>query len=136
MPEPKLEFYKREITMAIAVSDHVIEGFPVSVHLPFGDNKQWQGPIPQLADHIEAAATLLADGEHVLVYCHYGRNRSGLVCALIIRELLGCTGGQAFQLLRRSRRGSIGSNQHFVHYLEALAAPTGNVIHTTTEVAT
>lgn len=124
MPVTKREFLMRDVTMAIAVSPHAVEKLaPITVHLPFGDNKQWTGPNEDLAGIIEAAAALLVDGKNVAVYCYYGRNRSGLVCALIIREALRVPGHVALATLRQLRKGAVGGNEHFVSYLNGLEAP-------------
>lgn len=123
MDEPRRGFLRNEVRLAIAVSPHVIPWFEMTVHEPFGDNKQWAGPNVGLADAIRSAARLLETGDHVMAYCFYGRNRSGLVNALILRELLSCPGAQALATLRRARKGAAGGNPHFIRYLEGLPAP-------------
>ena len=40
-------------------------------------------------------AALVRDGRRVLVHCTFGKNRSGLLMALLVRELLGCDGPTA-----------------------------------------
>lgn len=117
-------FLASDLSLTLAVSPYVLVGWPgPNIHLPFGDNKQWVEPDDELRGMIRACANLLAEGNHVMVYCYYGRNRSGLICALIIRELLGVTGAEALRLLRRGRKGAVGGNKHFVSYLEELPAP-------------
>lgn len=123
MPDTKREFYTRNIMLAVAVSQHTTDLASFTVHVPFGDNKQWTGPSEDLAGTIAAAADILAEGGDVLTYCYYGRNRSGLVCALIIRHLLGVSGQAALETLRAVRRGAVGGNPHFVSYLKELPAP-------------
>jgi hypothetical protein len=126
MPPEQRAFLGRDISYAIAVSQHRTEGWHPAVlehHEVFGDNKQWVGPSDLLGVYIKMAAWTLDAGQNVLVYCYYGVNRSGLVAALIIRELLRCTGAEALARLRMARKGSVGGNPHFVSYLEGLAAP-------------
>lgn len=130
LPSPEREHINGDLSLAVSVSPCTASWLwpranlnAAVLHMPFGDNKQWEGPTAELAMAIWSAARLLGNGEHVLVYCFYGRNRSGLVCALIIRELLGITGAQALALLHRARKGSVKGNPHFVKYLEGLEEP-------------
>lgn len=123
MAPERFTFLASDVRMVLAVSDRTVERFPVQFTYPFGDNKQWRGPSPGLAGMVLTGASLLRRGENVLVYCYYGVNRSGLVAALIIRQVLGCTGAEALARLRMARRGAVGGNPHFVSYLEELPAP-------------
>jgi hypothetical protein len=61
-------------------------------------------------------------GRRVLVACAGGRNRSGLVVTLAVRELLGCSGAQALQLVR-SRREIALTNETFARHLASLPGP-------------
>lgn len=123
MAPERFHFLVRDLGLVLAVSDRVHDRFPFQFTFPFGDNKQWHGPPDDLRGMILAAASQLQRGNNVLVYCYYGVNRSGLVAALIIRDLLGCTGAEALARLRMARRGAVGGNAHFVSYLEELPAP-------------
>lgn len=123
MASERFAFLASDVSLTLAVSDHVSDRFPFQFTFPFGDNKQWRGPERELRAMIGQAAHQLRVGKNVLVYCYYGRNRSGLVAALIIRDLLGCTGAEALARLRMARRGAVGGNAHFVSYLEELPAP-------------
>jgi protein-tyrosine phosphatase len=58
-----------------------------------------------------------------MVCCYYGVNRSGLIATLIVRQYAGVSGEEALRLVRRSRKGSVGGNPHFVNYLNGLGAP-------------
>jgi protein-tyrosine phosphatase len=62
------------------------------------------------------------DGRQVLVACAGGRNRSGLVVALAVRELLCCSGAQALRLVQ-SRREDALNNETFARHLAALPSP-------------
>lgn len=53
-------------------------------------------PDPALTLRLAAlVAGLVEEGHRALVHCTFGRNRSGLVAALIVRELLGVSGEEA-----------------------------------------
>ncbi len=71
---------------------------------------------------IELAA-LHRRGKRLLVTCAQGRNRSGLVSALTIRLLTGCTGRTAADHVRVVRPNSL-TNPWFRAYLDDLPAPT------------
>lgn len=58
-------------------------------------------------------------GARVLVTCWAGRNRSGLVTALALRELTGWPGRQVLRHIQRKRSGAL-TNPSFVTYLERL----------------
>jgi len=92
-------------------------------HAPFGDNSHFRERLPIIEDAVRDAADTLRNGNNVLVHCFYGANRSGLVNALVIREIERCTGAEALARLRQRRRGACGSNDHFVAYLEGLDRP-------------
>lgn len=75
------------------------------------------GPPPDAVTHarILAAARAVAAhvraGRRVLVTCWMGRNRSGVVAGLALREL-GLPGWRAAERVRRARDGAL-TNQHF-----------------------
>jgi protein-tyrosine phosphatase len=92
------------------------------VHLP--DVEVIQCPLddgpPPSADEIRRAcstakrvARRLALGQRVLVTCHMGWNRSGLVTALTLREM-GLTPRQAIGVVRVARGPKALGNRHFV----------------------
>ena len=55
----------------------------------------------------------------ILVTCHEGRNRSGLVSALTLMRLYGWTGARAAEWVQRKRAGSL-TNPHFLRSLQEL----------------
>lgn len=67
----------------------------------------------------QQGAETIRQGGAVLVHCHGGRNRSGLVNALIVRELDGCSGEEAMLRVKAARKGSL-VNEHFCNYLMGL----------------
>jgi protein-tyrosine phosphatase len=66
----------------------------------------------ELAAHIRAGGT-------VLTMCNAGRNRSGLLSALIVRELSGIPGSAAMEVVRCHRPRAI-ANPNFERFLEGL----------------
>jgi protein-tyrosine phosphatase len=71
---------------------------------------------------IDALVRLIRLGHKVLVHCHMGKSRSGLVNALVAMQLLGISGADAVALVRERRPGALG-NAVFSSYLESLPAP-------------
>lgn len=66
-----------------------------------------------------AAFHINATGHAVLVQCHAGRNRSGLLSALIVRELNGCTAAAALDYVRARRPGAV-DNPFFEAFLRSI----------------
>lgn len=67
-------------------------------------------------------AGLVRDGHRALVHCTFGRNRSGLVVALVVRELLGCTGAEALEHVQERRNRTV-NNETFAAWLRSLPVP-------------
>lgn len=68
-------------------------------------------------------ADLVRDGQRVLVHCTFGRNRSGLLATLVVRELLGLSGADALAHVQAHRDGAV-NNEDFATWLRSLPAPT------------
>lgn len=68
-------------------------------------------------------AGLVEDGYRVLVHCTFGRNRSGLVASLIVRELLDLSGADAMAYVQERREGTV-NNESFAAWLRTLPAPS------------
>jgi hypothetical protein len=66
----------------------------------------------ELASEIEA-------GGCVMTMCNAGRNRSGLLSALIVRHLFGIPGADAIEIVQ-ARRPNALANDYFVEFLLAL----------------
>lgn len=64
-----------------------------------------------------SAALHVKSGRNVLVTCMQGLNRSGLVNALVVRELTGWPGKRIVEHIQRSRPGSL-FNTTFTDYIE------------------
>ena len=69
-------------------------------------------------------ARLVDDGRRALVHCTFGRNRSGLVATLVVRELLDLSGADALAHVRERRRNVV-NNAAFEEWLESLPRPRG-----------
>ncbi len=68
---------------------------------------------------VQDVVTAVREGDRVLVACAGGRNRSGLVVALAARDILGCSGAEALQLVQ-SRRENALNNMAFAGHLASL----------------
>jgi protein-tyrosine phosphatase len=80
-------------------------------------------PDPLVLDHLTGLVVdLVRDGRRVLVHCTFGKNRSGLLLALIVRELLGCDGATALERVRAVRERAV-NNDLFAQHLSGLPAP-------------
>lgn len=86
-------------------------------------------PIPDSGnvpyDKLEALAAKLlagaqAHGRAILTLCNAGRNRSGLLSALIVARAQGATGSSAMGVVRAGRPRAL-ANEAFAAYLEARA---------------
>jgi len=71
---------------------------------------------------VDAIVRLIRLGHKVLVHCHRGKSRSGLVNALVVMQMLGITGADAVEFVRSRRPGALG-NEVFTAYLRAQPAP-------------
>ncbi|MEE6273343.1 dual specificity protein phosphatase [Georgenia sp. MJ206] len=80
-------------------------------------------PAPALTLRLASlVAGLIDDGYRVLVHCTFGRNRSGLMASLIVREALGLSGADAMAHVQQHREGTV-NNEDFAAWLRALPAP-------------
>ena len=68
---------------------------------------------------LELAHGLVMEGGCVLTMCNAGRNRSGLLSALIVRELLCMTGAEALEHVRLHRPEAL-ANTYFEEFLRSL----------------
>ena len=75
----------------------------------------------------DVAAQQKADGGAVLCYCSAGRNRSGLMNALLLCELTGCSGADAVDTVRSRRKNAL-ANQHFVGFLGTINCEGGDLL--------
>ena len=81
-------------------------------------------PDPPLVLRLAALVAGLRDeGYRVLVHCGFGRNRSGLLAALVVREALGVSGAEALAHVQARRRRAV-NNEAFADWLRSLPAPS------------
>ena len=65
-------------------------------------------------------ASRIRRGDKILITCNHGRNRSGLVTALTLARLAGCSGIEAALQVKANRRSPFGealTNASFIEYL-------------------
>lgn len=91
----------------------VMPGFHTQLHVPLDDD--FEEPVSAIdRARIQSAARSVANhvraGRRVLVTCHHGRNRSGVIAGLALVEL-GVPGREAFRRIRHLRDGL--TNPHF-----------------------
>jgi hypothetical protein len=80
-------------------------------------------PAPALTLRLAAlVAGLVGDGYRVLVHCTFGRNRSGLIVSLVVREVLGLSGADAMAYVQERREGTV-NNEGFADWLRTLPPP-------------
>jgi protein-tyrosine phosphatase len=91
-------------------SQHVID----YRHQPLSDGKNISPLIDELADWVWERVL-----GGVMVTCHAGRNRSGLIVAKVLMRLYTLTGEEALEVLRSKRPGAI-ANPAFEEYLKGL----------------
>jgi hypothetical protein len=83
------------------------------------------GDVPDPALTLRLAglvAGLVDDGHRALVHCTFGRNRSGLMATLVVRELLGLSGAEALEHVQQRRHRAV-NNTPFATWLRSLPAP-------------
>jgi protein-tyrosine phosphatase len=105
--------------MVIDLQEFPARGIPLDgdilyVHWPIDD-----GPVPDVRMLLtleRAACTFMEQGGRVVTMCAQGRNRSGLLSALIVGCVLGCDGAEAVRRVR-SKAPEALSNPEFVDWL-------------------
>lgn len=85
-------------------------------HYPISDGLLRSGSYTDLM--AQRLSSEIDDGGCVLTMCNAGRNRSGLLSALIVHHLFGVPGSDAIEIVR-SRRPNALANEHFVRFLES-----------------
>lgn len=105
----------------------------VYLSYPMSDGKRLPAGLPLIVDDL---ASHVRAGHKVVIHCRAGRNRSALLAALVVREVTGCSGAQARELVQERRPNSL-YNEWFAAYLDTLPEPaeSAKMTDTTTEVA-
>lgn len=93
------------------------EGGVSYCHVPLSDGKYVDGA--QYNRLVNIAELFLNRGQPVLVQCYGGRNRSGLLAALIVRRMCGVSGADAIRVVQAARPSAL-NNEHFRAYLEGI----------------
>jgi hypothetical protein len=115
-----------EHKVACAVAEEVVDfDFPgvEIITAPLDDS---DGPTPEEAAIATAGAERVLDAlsrnKRVLVSCQAGRNRSGLISALVLAGRYGLSGKAAAQIVRLRRKGAL-TNESFSKFLSSIPAP-------------
>jgi protein-tyrosine phosphatase len=88
----------------------------IYVHYPIPDGVRIEPDLARLAMEL---AKDLRDGAKILIQCHAGRNRSGLLAAMVVRLYLNCTSFEAMRRVREGRPRAI-ANEAFEKYMMTL----------------
>lgn len=124
MEEKSQAFMVRGITHAVAMApafpdEDLVQldalGLLSFTHYPITDGVLRSGSYIDLMAQRYAEA--IDEGAVVLTMCNAGRNRSGLLSALIVHHLFGIPGLDAVEVVRRGRPNAL-ANEHFVAFLE------------------
>ncbi|NTW01240.1 MAG: hypothetical protein HGA19_07990 [Oscillochloris sp.] len=113
----------RGITVVFDLDDCLDIGVPIVpnqiiyVYFPFED-KRALPDLPRLHALSQLGASLIAQGNRVLVHCGMGHNRSALLAGMIL-IYSGWTGPDAVVRLRERRMGAL-YNTHFAEFLQQL----------------
>lgn len=91
---------------------------------PLVDGSELPSPVLTLG-LARLVADLVRDGRQALVHCTFGRNRSGLLATLVVRELLGVSGADALAHVQAHRAGAV-NNDGFAAWLRSLPPPGGD----------
>ena len=118
MPQPDWPLQRWGVRLVVSLSEHLPphaaaryewgtrggahgDGDVMYLHWPFVDGDAPEYPLAELAASTVAAA--VQRRLVVLVHCQEGRNRSGLISALAVRTLTGCSGADAVTAVRTAR---------------------------------
>lgn len=99
----------------------------------FDDRLQWWKHVPLADGQIrndatdvwlarDAAIAMLEAGHTTIIHCMAGRNRSGLIGALVLQHYENLTGVEALDRVRQLRPRSV-DNIHFEQFLMSLRRP-------------
>lgn len=91
------------------------------VHLPLPDG-QIRNNGADVWRARDYAMAMLGAGHTTIIHCMAGRNRSGLIGALVLQQLENLTGREALDRVRELRPRSV-DNHHFEEFLMSLRRP-------------
>jgi len=87
------------------------------IYNPLSDGKNFDSE--QVMEIVETITDIIMGGHKVLVHCHVGRNRSGLINALVVMQVARCTGDEAIRIVRKARPRAI-DNDEFERFIREL----------------
>ena len=103
-------------------ADEDIAAFlPFYAHYSIPDGQLAESTIAQLWAYAYTVRKFIMNDQRIIVHCYGGRNRSGLLNALVVMLVQGCSGSDAAQWVQRYRPNSL-FNQHYLDYLSSLEA--------------
>lgn len=82
---------------------------------PLQDGRRISSEVPFMAEQI---VQQLRSGGRILTMCYGGRNRSGLLSALVAQRWCECDGIEAIKLVKSARKGAL-VNKYFTDYIQA-----------------
>jgi protein-tyrosine phosphatase len=95
---------------------------PQILRVPYDDS--YEALTPSVLAHLDRSANKIVDwhkeGQKVLITCMAGRNRSGLLVALVLRLRFEMTGKAAIDLIKEKRGPFALTNRVFTSYLLGL----------------
>jgi len=129
IPEKGLALYnhgfRRLVLCAQELEPYQLDRDYIGIHVlrcPIDDASLSKREIRQVRECSIELLKLYKFRQKTLVTCAQGRNRSGLVCALILRSLLSMSGQHA-KMLVQSRRKNALTNPSFAQFLDVLNPP-------------
>lgn len=97
------------------------------IHLPVPDGVLDEKARRRFMLAADVALARVQSGSPVIVHCNAGRNRAGLLSALVLRQLLNVSGEEAMAMVRSVRPRAI-ANPRFEKWLKSLGKPNVGVM--------
>jgi ADP-ribosyl-[dinitrogen reductase] hydrolase len=94
------------------------------LHVPMRDEDEFSIDPVRIGHAAALATTVLHRGGRVLIHCTGGLNRSAVVAARTIEIYVGCTPGEAVNLLRKMRDPYVLCNRAFERWVTGSQLPT------------
>lgn len=92
------------------------------VHAPIDDAEISRSDVATAGQAVVDLLEIVLSGRRVLVTCAQGKNRSGLVSALLLVARYGLSGADAAAVIRCARPGAL-TNPSFSRFLDRVSAP-------------
>jgi len=121
-PDPNEDLSQEFDLVVLAAEEFQPEHLPGVrvVHAPIADQKFEGTPRERrlVCDAVSEVVKALKRGRRVLVTCHLGLNRSGLIVGLVLKQAFGMTADEAITRIRHARGPFALSNQMFEWIIE------------------